>query len=158
MKFRTKLAVGLIASVFALGAAGAAENCPDMHCDGADMTQSKAQMTAVATANKRLSALKDQLKITQQQEPAWQTFADQVNDQAKATAALHEKMLKELKAPTLTTPDRMALMADIMKLRAQHMARMAGVAKIFYNQLSPEQQGVFEKMHRDYMNVKHTAK
>ncbi|MHB1678532.1 MAG: Spy/CpxP family protein refolding chaperone [Sulfuriferula sp.] len=155
MKLGTKLALGLIFSVFTISAANATENCPDMHCDGATTTQNTAKKDFVALANKRLSELKDKLNITKEQEPAWQIFADKVNTQAHATEALHEKMLAGMQAPSMTTPDRMAMMADIMKVRAQHMATMAEAVRVFYNTLSPQQKASFEKMHISHMHAKH---
>ena len=156
MKLRTKFALVLISSSFAFATANAADNCPGMHCgDTAATTQDKTKMDSVAFANKRLSELKDKLNITPAEEPAWQTFADKVNAQAKATAALHEKMRAEMKSPDLTTPDRMAKMAEFMKIRSQHMAAMSEVVRTFYNTLSPEQKAVFDKMHLGRMNHKH---
>lgn len=156
MKLRTKFALVLISSAFTFASASAADNCPGMQCgDTAATTQGKATMDPVAFANKRLSELKDKLNITPAEEPAWQTFADKVNAQAKATAALHEKMRGEMNSPGLTTPDRMAKMAEFLKTRSQHMAAMSEVTRTFYNALTPEQKAIFDKMHQGRMKHKH---
>ncbi len=156
MKFRTRFALLLISSFLTFAAANATDNCPGMQCgDSGTSMQGKNKMDPVAFANKRLSELKDKLDITQTEEPAWQIFADKVNAQAKATAALHEKMRAEMKSPNLSTPDRMAKMAEYLRIRSQHMAAMADVTRAFYNALTPEQKAVFDKMHRGRMQHKH---
>lgn len=156
MRFRTKFALLLISSFLTFAAANAADNCPGMQCgDSSASMQGKNKMDPVAFANKRLSELKDRLHITQAEESAWQIFADKVNAQAKATAALREKMRAEMKSPNLTTPDRMAKMAEYLKIRSQHMAAMADVTRTFYNALTPEQKTVFDKMHQGHKQHKH---
>ena len=158
MKLRTRFALILISSVLTFGAASAVDNCPGMQCSDTAATMSgKTKMDPVAFAKKRLSELKNKLNITQAEEPAWQTFADKVNTQAEATAALHEKMRMEMQSPDLTTPDRMAKMAEFMKIRSQHMAAMSEVTRTFYNALTPEQKAIFDKMHRGNMHHKHVG-
>lgn len=155
MKFRTRFALILISSALTLASASAAD-CPGPQCgDTGVMPQGKQKMDSVAYTNKRLSELKDKLNITPAEEPAWQTFADKVNAQAKATAALHEKMRGEMNSPGLTTPDRMAKMAEFLKTRSQHMAAMSEVTRTFYNALTPEQKTIFDKMHQGRMKHKH---
>ena len=50
-----------------------------------------------------------------------------------------------------TVPDRMAMMAGMMKARAEMMATMAEAVKTFYAMLSPEQKSTFDKMHMSHM-------
>ena len=159
MRIRTKFAWALIASLLTVSVASATDNCPaGMSCGGSDAAMSgKPKMDPVAFANKRLSELKDKLAITQAEEPAWQAFADKVNDQAKATAALHQKMRAEMQTPGLSTPDRMTKMAEFMKIRSQHMAAMAEVTRRFYNALTPAQQAIFDKMHTMHKGHMHAG-
>ena len=155
MKFRTRFALILISSALTLATASAAD-CPGPQCGDSSVTaQDKQKMDPVAYTNKRLSELKDKLKITQAEEPAWQIFADKVNAQAKATAALHERMRTEMHTPGLTTPDRMEKMSEFLKIRSQHLAAMSEVVRTFYNTLSPEQKAIFDKMHQVKMKHKH---
>ena len=51
-----------------------------------------------------------------------------------------------------TTPEHMAMMAEKMKEHAENMAKMADAAKTFYAALTPEQQAIFDKIHRTHMN------
>jgi len=158
MKLRTKLALGLISTVFAIGVATAASHDGKMHgkkhemdCDGMGMMQGHMMKDPVATANKHLSELKAKLKLTKDQEPAWQTFSDQVNAQAKNMASMHDKMKGDMQNMPMTMPDRMAMMADMMKERAQNMTAMADAVKTFYATLTPEQKNTFDKMHMSHM-------
>ena len=158
MKLRTKLALGLISTVFAIGVATAASHDGKMHgkkhemdCDGMGMMQGHMMKDPVATANKHLSELKAELKLTKDQEPAWQTFSDQVNAQAKNMASMHDKMKGDMQNMPMTMPDRMAMMADMMKERAQNMTAMADAVKTFYATLTPEQKNTFDKMHMSHM-------
>lgn len=158
MKLRTKLALGLISSVFAIGVATAANHDGkmggqkhEMDGDSMGMMEGHMMMDPVATAHKHLSELKAKLNHTKEQEPAWQVFSDQVNAQAKNMASMHDKMKGNMQNMPMTAPERMAMMADMMKDRAQNMATMADAVKTFYATLTPEQKSAFDKMHMSQM-------
>ncbi|MES1998958.1 MAG: Spy/CpxP family protein refolding chaperone [Pseudomonadota bacterium] len=166
MKLYTKVALGLIASVFAAGVASAADRsgmmyghhatgCNDvgmmhgygaMGCDEMGMMYGK-MMDPAAIAHKHLIELKAELKITRDQEPAWQAFSDKVNAQAKNMASMHDKMRAYRQDMAMTAPARMDMMAAMMQDRAQNMAAMADAVKSFYATLTPEQKMTFDKMH-----------
>lgn len=150
MKLCVKLALGLISTVFLIGTASAVDQYGKTNSGGTGMMQGSGQAGPVAMANQRLLELKNQLAIRADQAPAWQTFASKVDNQARATESMHEKVLAGMKDTTMTTPDRMAMMADIMKDRAQDMASMAAVVKVFYSKLTPEQKATFDEMHRPH--------
>jgi len=87
---------------------------------------------------KRMAALKDQLKLTAAQEPAWATFSTALQP-GERTARLDRKDLDKL-----TTPERIDRMRA---LRAQHAAeadRRGEATKAFYATLTPEQQKTFD--------------
>lgn len=160
MKLYTKLTLGIISSVFAVGVATAAEHDDTMHgqkhemnCDGMGMMHDHTKMDPVARAQKHLIELKTKLNLTKDQEPAWQAFSDQVNAQAKNMASMHDKMKGDMPNMPMTAPDRMAMMAGMMEDRAQNMARMADSVKTFYSALTPEQKTLFDKMHMS--QIKH---
>ena len=157
MKLRTSLMLTLISSVLTLGVATAAEPAGkmsgekhEMDCDGMSMKHG-GMMDPVARADKHLSELKARLKLTKDQEPAWQVFSDQVKDQARSMAAMHDKKKEEMKDMPMSAPDRMAMMASMMKERAQSMSTMADNVKTFYATLTPEQKIAFDKMHMGHM-------
>lgn len=158
MKLHTKLTLGLIFTLFAASVATAAEHGAKMsrHNKGMDCSSMGVMpgdmgKDPVARAHKHLSELNAKLKLTTDQQPAWQTFSDQVNDQAKNMAAMQDKMKNKAQAMPKTAPERMSTMADMMKERAQDMAKMADAVKTFYAILTPEQQAAFDKMHMKHM-------
>ena len=156
MKLHTKISLGLIASVFAVGVAtaahheGAMKGQAGMDCDGMGMMHGK-MMDPAATAHKHLAELKSELKLTKDQEPAWQTFSDKVNAQAKNMDAMRDKMKMDRPDMPMSSPDRMEMMSGMMKDRAQMMATMADTVKTFYATLTPEQKSTFDKMHMNHM-------
>jgi hypothetical protein len=92
---------------------------------------------------KHQAALHDKLKLTAAQEPAWRTFV------AAVTPTL--PTLQE-RNPAATTPERLD---QHLAMAKQHVAKMetrAAATKVFYAQLTPEQQKTFDaeaaKMHR----------
>jgi len=157
MKLRTTLMLTLISSALTLGVATAAEHGGKMggekhgmDCAGMGMMQG-GMMDSVARAEKHLSELKAKLKLTKDQEPAWQTFSDQVKDQAKSMAAMHDKKKEGMQDMPKSAPDKMAMMASMMKDRAQSMSTMADNVKTFYATLTPEQKIAFDKVHMEHM-------
>lgn len=157
MNLRTKIALGILSSVLVVGTAMAANHGVkhgqkyEMGCDGMNMMQGHMMKDPVAAANQHLSELKTKLGINKDQEAAWKSFSDQVNSQAKNMASMHDRMKGNMQHMPMTAPDRMAMMADMMKDRAQTMAGMAEAVKTFYAVLTPEQKSTFDKMHMSHM-------
>jgi protein CpxP len=153
MKLYTQITLGLISSLLAVSVATAADPGSRMKrhnhesgCDGMGLMQGDMKMDHVARAEKHLSELKAKLNLTKDQDPAWSVFSDQVTAQAKNMASMQEDMKKDMQNMPQTAPERMALMANKMKDRAQHMATMTDTVKAFYNTLTPEQKTMFDKM------------
>ncbi len=92
---------------------------------------------------KRSAALKEQLKLTPAQEPAWTAFTSAMQP-GERQARLDRKDMEKL-----TTPERIDRMRA---LRAQHAAeadRRGEATKTFYAALTPEQQKTFDaRSHR----------
>lgn len=110
---------------------------------------------AAAFAEKRLAALKTELKITAQQEAAWQAFAGKATEQAKAMQAWRQKLVQERDkagAAPVPAPERMAQHLDQMKQHLANMEGMQGVVRNLYAALTPEQRALadkhFERGHR----------
>jgi protein CpxP len=162
MKMHTKLTLVLISSLFAASLATAAgpgtkmgPYHDGMNCNGMGMMSGDMKMDPSARAHKHLSELSAKLNLTADQQPAWKTFSEQVNDQAKNMAAMRDQMKANAQSmPKLTAPERMAKMADLMKDRAQNMAKMADAVKTFYATLTAEQQATFDKMQMSQMGRK----
>ena len=150
MKLRTTMMLTLISSALALGVATAGDGkmggkSHDMNCPSMGM------MDSTERAEKHLGELKAALKLTKDQEPAWQTFSDQVKAQAKSMASMHDKKKEGMKDMPQSAPEKMAVMSSMMKDRAQSMSTMADNAKTFYATLTPEQKVAFDKMHMSHM-------
>lgn len=158
MNTHTKLALGLISSVFAANLAMAADNGakmpmhnPGMDCKGMSMMPGDMGANPVARAQQHLAELKAKLKLTKDQQPAWETFSTQVNDQAKNMADMQDKKKDMAQAMPTSAPEHMAMMAEMMKTRAENMAKMADAVKTFYAVLTTDQQKTFDKMHSEHM-------
>jgi len=88
---------------------------------------------------KQQKKLHDKLKLSAEQEPAWNTFA----------AAMAPDMSKMGQRPNraewakLSAPERMEKMLARMKERQARMETRLAALKTFYAQLTPEQQKIF---------------
>lgn len=158
MKRPTKLALGLISALFMTNIATAAEhgsrldwNHYGMDCYGTNTMPGGYGADPVARVNKYLDELNAALKFTNDQQPAWQKFSGQVSEQAKLMAYLRDMMIDKSQRMPKTTPEQMAKMSEMMKDRAQDMARMADAVNIFYSTLTPEQRTAFDKVHMSQM-------
>lgn len=164
MKLQTKVVLGLCATLLAVNVASAgdlyAKKSQHTHskgCDSMNMLPSEMGVDVVARATKHLSELKAKLNLSQEQQPAWQKFSEQINEQARSMAAMQNKMndkAKNIPMPLpMSVPEQMVKMAETMKDRAQDMAKMADTVKYFYAVLSPQQQAIFDKMHMNQMSA-----
>lgn len=94
-----------------------------------------------AFADTRLAEWKAALKITSDQEPAWDAFASKVKAQAESMQALRAKAGQ----PADTAPERMAQRAGFMTQRAAGMEAMAGAMNTLYAALTPEQKTTLDQ-------------
>ncbi|MDP1606262.1 MAG: Spy/CpxP family protein refolding chaperone [Rhodocyclaceae bacterium] len=93
-------------------------------------------------AERRLEMLKVQLKLTAQQEPLWQAYAEKAKSQAGKGM---QAMRNQTADPKLTAPERMAQREAMMQA---HLATMIGVHENFnrlYEALTPEQKTVADQ-------------
>jgi periplasmic protein CpxP/Spy len=104
-----------------------------------------------AAVEGHLAALKVELKITPNQEQAWQTFATKTRQQAEARSAQRTKMMADRKArgdkpaANVPAPERLAQRTARMKQFVASMeARTAAVTEL-YAVLSPEQKAIADK-------------
>lgn len=101
-----------------------------------------AKFDPVQRAERRLAVFKAELKLTPEQEPLWQAFAEQ----AKAEAGKGFKAWQAQAADAaLTAPERMARLEALMEER---LAAMKGVHERFnrlYAALSPEQKKIADQ-------------
>ena len=95
-------------------------------------------------AERHLQGLKTDLKLTKEQEPLWQAFAEKAQENAgKGMHAMRQQMADE----KLTAPERMTKMETLM---SERLTTMKGVHESFnrlYAALTPEQKAVADQHH-----------
>ncbi|MFN7858076.1 MAG: Spy/CpxP family protein refolding chaperone, partial [Acidovorax sp.] len=87
---------------------------------------------------KRMGELKQQLKLTPAQEPAWTSFTAAMQPGERKALLDHSNMDK------LTTPERIDRMRALRSQRAAEADRRGEAAKVFYAALTPVQQKTFD--------------
>lgn len=85
--------------------------------------------------------LHDALKLTPEQEPAWNTLMS-TEQQKRVTAGARTEDWSKLKAP-----ERADKMLEFAKARQEQMSEHVAALKAFYATLTPEQQQIFEDHH-----------
>ncbi len=103
----------------------------------------RGMMDPGARVEQRLSRLKADLKITGQQEPLWQAFAEKSkNESGKGMQAMRERMQGD---KPLSAPERLAQMQGLMKERVTAMESVNESFTRLYAALTPEQQAAADK-------------
>ena len=87
----------------------------------------------------RQAALKAELKITAEQEPAWNAFVARTAPQARPA---HQGQREDWSK--LTTPQRLDKMAGMRAERHARMGQRSDAIKTFYAALNADQQKVFD--------------
>lgn len=106
--------------------------------------QGKVDRVAMATA--RLDRLKTDLKITPDQEAAWQAFANKAKQQAENMQALRDKMQPQTAtAKPLPAPEHMDKAIEFMKQRLASMEAINQAAKNLYAVLTTEQKTIADQ-------------
>lgn len=90
-----------------------------------------------------LAALKVELAITAEQEPAWQAFARNAEQQNKNRQAWFAKMRQARTAGS--APERLEQQTEIMKQRQAELQASAAALKNLYAALTPEQQAIADQ-------------
>jgi hypothetical protein len=121
--------------VFILGAALvlAPLTVHDVRAQGVPPPPSNTQ----AAVEQRIAALKTQLAITPQQEPAWDAFAQKMRDNATATDRLAEQRASAI--ASLNAVDNMRSYARIAHEYAAGADRLTAAFEALYATLSPVQ-------------------
>jgi hypothetical protein len=147
---RRILAVAVAAAAFAATTAHAAEGAKPGYGRGecgdgpgrGQMSQMHGHFgggNPAAMAAGHLAALKVELKITRDQEAAWEKFAGKATKQAEGMAAQREQMCGDRTAANLPAPERLAKHTEIAKQHIANMESMTAAVKELYAALTPEQ-------------------
>jgi Spy/CpxP family protein refolding chaperone len=92
-----------------------------------------------AAVEGHLAALKVELKITPNQETAWQAFSNKARQQADAMIARREQMKAQAPGAAKTAPEILAQRTERMKQGLASMETMTAAVKDLYGVLTPEQ-------------------
>jgi hypothetical protein len=146
MKRNHKIIIGLIAAASISGVAIAQGG---RGCDGAGSMgmgpmgkQVSMKFDPAARAERRLEMFKGQLKLTSQQEPLWQAFAEKAKGEAgKGMKAMRDQAADE----KLTAPERMTKMQTMMQERLTAMTSVNESFNRLYAALTPEQKAVADQ-------------
>jgi hypothetical protein len=95
----------------------------------------------VERTEQRLAFLKNALKLTPEQETAWNAYAAQVKTQATATQEFHAQPPSAAQSPV----ERMEQQAEHMNLRAKQVTAASAAVKDLYAVLTPEQKAVADR-------------
>jgi Spy/CpxP family protein refolding chaperone len=96
-----------------------------------------------ARVEQRLSRLKSELKLTAQQEPLWQAFAEKSTAEAgKGMQAMRERSQGDT---PVSAPERLAQMQTMMKDRVAAMESVNASFNRLYSALTPEQKAAADK-------------
>jgi len=126
---------------------------------GGEMTQ-KMHDRHAAQFEKKQAELKKQLNLTPAQEPLWDSFIQSVHPMALAKPSVDRAQMREL--TQLPAPQRAQKMMDLHEARHEEMlsqmrTRLEAM-KVFYAQLSTEQQKTFDQLtlrhHRQMMHAR----
>jgi protein CpxP len=95
----------------------------------------------------RLAALKSELKITPDQEKAWNAFADQAKQQAEAVQALRQQMHEQMAAGKVVpgSPEFFGLRKSMLELQQTGAEARATKVKDLYAVLTPDQKAVADQ-------------
>ncbi|MGB7502337.1 MAG: Spy/CpxP family protein refolding chaperone [Azonexus sp.] len=94
-----------------------------------------------AMVESRLASLKAELKITADQESAWQAFSGKARQQAETMQAMRGKM----QSAAGSAPERMDQRSEMMRQRIGAMDSMSAAMKDLYAVLSPEQKAIADQ-------------
>ena len=105
--------------------------------------QRGAMMEPGVRAEQRLTRLKTELKLSGEQEPVWQAYADKVKAEAgKGMKAMRASRQSDKPVPA---PERMAKMEGMMKERLAAMQSVHESFNRLYAALTPEQKATADK-------------
>jgi hypothetical protein len=93
-----------------------------------------------------LAALKVELKITADQDKAWQAFTGKARQQAETMNARRTQLQSQASNANLSAPDRLAQRTEFMKQGLANMESMTAAVKDLYGALTPEQKTIADQL------------
>ena len=127
----------LAASSFAMTAAGSGNIGG---CEARHGQKNHAEREGHRASN--MSELKEKLKLEPEQEAAWNAFTSAAQQGMRHMNVDRQAMRGEFEK--LNTPQRLDKMLAVSEMRRAKMVERTQAIKAFYDQLTPEQQSVFD--------------
>jgi len=128
---------------------GAGRGGPGMMHRGPGAGRGGMWSNPAAAVEGHLAALKVELKITPDQDTAWQAFTTKARQQADTMIARRDarraQMTSGAPAAPQSAPERLAQRAEFAKQRIAGMETMAAAAKDLYAVLTPEQKALADQ-------------
>lgn len=103
------------------------------------------RMDPAQRAERRLEFFKGELKLTPEQEPLWQAFAEKAKAQFNNGGKGFKTMQEQAADANLTAPERMAKMQKLMQERVDAMAGVHDSFNRLYGALTPEQKKIADQ-------------
>ena len=104
---------------------------------------------------KRIDDLHTQMKITSQQAPQWDAFAQTMRDNAAKTDQAFRDRAHKL--PSENADDAMKSYAELAQLHADNMQKLAASFSALYATLSDEQKKIADPLFRNDHSKRHVA-
>jgi protein CpxP len=142
IRYAALAAICLLAGPAAAQPPGPPPGMVDMHAmhGAGDPAAMKAKMAEhMAQMDKDMHTI---LRLRPDQEAAWRAFRDARHQQAMPPMGMAPPK------PAMTTPQRLDEMDKRAAERQAHHAKMEAATRAFYAALAPEQQAVFDALHR----------
>ncbi len=118
---------------------GARSGGPGMMHHGPGAGRGGMWSNPAAAVEGHLAALKVELKITPDQDTAWQAFTTKARQQADTMVARRAKMFSQAPATPQSAPERLAQRTEFAKQGVASMEVMSAAVKDLYAVLTPEQ-------------------
>jgi hypothetical protein len=121
---------------------GAGRGGPGMMHHGPGAGRGGMWSNPAAAVEGHLAALKVELKITPDQDTAWQAFTAKARQQAETMIARRAQMFSAAPATTQPAPERLAQRTEFAKQGLASMEVMSAAVKDLYAVLTPEQKAI----------------
>lgn len=105
------------------------------------------QQAPVNDVESRITTLRSQLKITPEQEPAWNDVAQAMRDNAKAMSDLHQQ--QDAAIDTATAPQMIDTYGKTMETHAENIQKFSDVFQKLYDGMSDAQKKTADAVFRD---------
>jgi periplasmic protein CpxP/Spy len=107
-------------------------------------------VTLEARVNQRIVQMHQRLKITPEQEAAWNGFAQVMRENVTSTDQAYKA--RSASIATLSAPDNMRNFAEIEQTRAQGIQNLAAAFQKLYDGMSDDQKKTADTLFRHYAN------